>query len=292
MKICPKCHSEYVDSLNYCQKCGTPLIDKAAADPAWSNTETSSAEPVILKKKLSLAKKMLLAVLGLTLVLVIVYDYLGSLTSYLRVETTQLVATKTGGEISVGVDCDGLFWTVAECPEWLSTSHGEGKIHISAGANATGKMRKGQIVLESGKHQAAIAVVQTGVASYLQPQQQQLHFPRKGGRLTLKVNTDGGEWQVQYPSYLKANKVDENTLDLSVEENRGTVHEDYLLLTEDNVRAVVKVSQGGICKSCQGKGQMVCPFCSGVSSGYFVCYRCGGTGILRCSACRGAGIID
>lgn len=290
MKYCPKCHSEYVDSLNYCTRCGCPLETKEEGTAVPPIPEFST--PRTPKKKPSLWRRLLVFLAIAIALLIGGYNYLSNLTTYMGLNPNRVLAPKVGGEIKVAVETDGIFWGVEECPEWVDIDEGAKSLVVHFEKNESGHNRSGMIIVKSGKVLARMVVAQSGVATYLTTAKQYVHFDKAGGSDTLRVNTDGGDWQPHSSINWTMKKIDAQTFAISATENPGFAKDEYVYLEEDGQRAYVRVIQGGICPKCKGTGEIVCKVCQGIQRPGYKCFFCDGTGTQPCDECQGQGKID
>ena len=287
MKYCPKCHNEYVDTLNYCTQCGCPLETKTDDTPV-----PPAPAPRQPRKKGSVWRRLLLFLLVVIGLLVGGYNYVSNLTTYMGLNPNRVVAPKAGGEIKVAIEYDGFLWSIASAPDWVKISEGADSFVLQIEKNTTGRNRSGLITVKSGKILAQMAVGQQAVATYLKPATNYVHFSKAGGTDTLRVSTDGGDWQLRSSINWTAKKIDDHTFVLSAPENTGYAKSDYVYLEEDRQRAYVQVVQGGICKKCKGSGEIPCKVCQGVRYPGYNCFFCDNTGTQPCDECQGRGEIE
>ena len=290
MKYCPKCHNEYVDTLNYCTQCGCPLETRPEGAPVPPMPEFSKPAPP--RKKGSIWRRLFVALLVIIALLVGGYNYVSNLTTYMGLNPNRVVASKAGGEIRVAIEYDGFLWSIASAPEWVDIDEGADSFVLKFAKNTTGRQRSGRIVVESGKVVAQMMVGQQSEATFLTASSKYVHFSKAGGVDTLRVNTDGGDWQPRTSINWNIKKIDDHTFTLSASENAGYAKSDYIYLEEDRQRAYIQVVQGGICPQCKGTGEIPCKICHGTRYPGYNCFFCDNTGTQPCDNCQGRGEIE
>ena len=290
MKYCPKCHSEYVDTLNFCTQCGCPLETKVDGEPVPPVPENS--RPASPRKKGSIWRRLFLFLVVAIALLVGSYKYVSNLTTYMGLNPNRVVAPKAGGELSVSVEYDGFLWDIVSAPEWVEIDEQAASFTIKFAKNTTGRNRSGRITVKSGKVVAQMVVAQQAAATYLTPSEKYVHFGKAGGTDTLRVSTDGGDWEPRTSINWNIKKIDEHTFTLSASENAGYAKSDYIYLEEDRQRAYIQVIQGGICPKCKGTGEIPCKICHGTRYPGYNCFFCDNTGTQPCDECQGRGEIE
>ena len=262
MKECPKCHTQYDDTMSFCTKDGCRLIEPGNATVAENNP------PLRPKQKGGCLKKIVVSVVLLIIALVAFYNYIMNAATYLRVEPNMIKVVKAGGECKVDVDYDGYVWTINHKPDWVNIDERDEYFNITVMPNTTGQDRQGTITVQSGKRLAQVAIGQLGYATRLKTDEYSLNFSSSGGSQKLKCDENDDEYRT------------------------GTI-----VLSEDNVSQSVFVVQGGTCNVCHGEGDKTCSYCLGTGSSGFgwystTCMWCGGKGKLECSTCNGTGKRD
>ena len=287
MKYCPKCHNEYVDTLNFCTQCGCPLETKpeGVAQPV-------APSPRKPRKKVSVRRRLFILLLILVALLIGCYNYVSNLTTYIGLNPNRVVAPKAGGEVKVGIDYDGFLWSIDDSPEWVDIDSHADSFTVTFEKNTTGRNRSGIISVKSGKLLSRMVVVQQGRATYLSPSQSFIHFSKSGGVDTLRVSTDGGDWEPHCSINWTVKKIDEHTFSLLATENVGYAKTGYVCLEEDHQRAYIQVLQGGICTKCHGSGEISCKVCHGIRYPGHKCFFCNNTGTQPCDECQGRGEIE
>ena len=292
MKYCPKCHNEYVDSLNFCTQCGCPLekLEEGSSVPDYrSEASLRTTRP---RKKGSIWRRLFVAFLVVIALLVGAYNYVSNLTTYMGLNPNRVVAPKGGGKAKVAIEYDGFLWEIKSHPEWVTVHEGSDSFVVDFEKNASGRNRSGIITVQSGKVLAKVAIAQRAAATTVNVSKSVIHFSKAGGVDSLQVRTDGFNWQAEYPGFVTAEKSGDHTLILKAPRNDGYAKSGYLVVNEDYERKIVTIVQGGVCENCKGKGEIVCPICHGNSYSYFNCFGCGGRGIQTCNVCEGRGEID
>ncbi len=298
MKICPKCHTQYEDTMSFCLKDGAQLVTETTApatevkEPAFTPEQP---EPCPVPKKGSgCLKKIIIAAVVVIVGLVALYNYLMGAATYLRVEPNQLVATKGGGGCMVDVDYDGYIWQINHKPDWVEIDEHDRSLNVKVGPNTTGSPREGSITLQSGDHLAQIMIGQNHLATTINISRNKFSFDRSGGTKNVIIQTDGCNWDAQYTDWMTVTKEDGNTLRITCPANSGNYRTGTIKVYEDNVYTTLTVTQSGNCPTCCGAGELNCYHCGGTGQvGYGMyysqCLLCGGNGKLRCSACSGKG---
>lgn len=180
MKECPKCHKHYDDSMNFCTDFGVALVSNK--EFSRYSAQSNKVEPNNnTTKKTGCFKKIILTVVVVLVALLGLGSYVNNAATYLRVEPNQLVAPKGGGAIDVGIDYDGYVWTINHAPDWVEIDEKENSFEVFCGNNKTGTNLQGTITIQSGKHLAQVAIVQSGFATFIRGSKNQLHFKKGGG---------------------------------------------------------------------------------------------------------------
>lgn len=290
MKECPICHTVYDDNLNFCVKDGHELIDK----PIFSQFHSGGTTPPESKpKKGGCLKKIIIAAVVVVIGFVVLYRYMMNAATYLRVEPNQVVAAKCGGKINVSIDYDGYIWIINHKPDWVTVDENDNDFELSFDQNTSGSTRQGTITIQSGSLLTQVELSQNGNATYIKPSVSALKFDKGGSRKTIKVESDGIKWTVEYPNYLDV-EINGDSFTVEVPSNDGDFRQGIITVTEDNVRATITFQQAGKCPNCHGQGSMTCTACSGMgSTGYgfysMQCVWCGGRGSMNCGVCGGTG---
>lgn len=303
MKICPECHTEYDDTKNFCIRDGSQLVDAQTAGGGSGSVvegeENNGGDiPQPVKRKGGCLKMIIIALVIVVIAFIGLCHYAMNAATYLRVEPNQLVASKGGGEIKVGIDYDGYFWTINHAPEWINIDEGENDFIIRADKNDTGEPRQGTITIQSGKQLAQVAIIQNGVATYIKGSNSSLRFPREGGKQTVELETDGCDLQGKATNFMKTSFNNNQTaIDIEVGANNSSYRTGEVVVYEDNVTYTIQVTQSGDCPYCGGSGELTCSYCMGAGTigfGMFanICPACGGAGKIKCSSCNGTGELD
>lgn len=291
MKECPKCHTQYDDTMSFCTKDGCRLIEPGNATVAENNP------PLRPKQKGGCLKKIVVSVVLLIIALVAFYNYIMNAATYLRVEPNMIKVVKAGGECKVDVDYDGYVWTINHKPDWVNIDERDEYFNITVMPNTTGQDRQGTITVQSGKRLAQMAIGQLGYATRLKTDEYSLNFSSSGGSQKLKLDTDGCALQKDCPDWISVDEEKDGTLSITCDENDDEYRTGTIVLSEDNVSQSVFVVQGGTCNVCHGEGDKTCSYCLGTGSSGFgwystTCMWCGGKGKLECSTCNGTGKRD
>ena len=292
MKECPKCHKHYDDSMNFCTDCGVALVNNK--EFSRYSAQSNKVEPNNnTTKKTGCFKKIVLTVVVVLVALFGLGSYVNNAATYLRVEPNQLVAPKGGGAIDVGIDYDGYVWTINHAPDWVEIDEKENSFEVFCGNNKTGANLQGTITIQSGKHLAQVAIVQSGFATFIRGSKNQLHFKKKGGVTTVEFESDGCHLQVEAPDYIQTSVIG-HKVEITCHANSETYRSGIIRVYEDNQSWIINFSQGGKCDKCNGTGEATCVSCwgqggTGFGMYYTSCYACGGSGKVECSSCGGSG---
>ena len=318
MKECPQCHRQYADTQNFCTVDGYQLVD--AVQPTASEQTTSSSDANSSQstgstgtangqsgpttgtaspnprpqQKTGCLKKILIAAVVVVIGFVALYNYLKNAATYLRVEPSELVATKSGGTAKVDIDYDGYFWTINHRPDWLLIEESDSSFNLTATANTTGQAREGSITIQSGKLIAQVVVRQSGVATRLTTSKSSLKASRDGLSTDITVETDGCHWETEHSDWIEVTADGTSKLTVNCPVNSGDYRTGFVRVKEDNVYATITVTQGGKCNLCHGAGSSTCQVCYGMGGSgfgmyYSGCFACGGSGKIPCGFCSGSG---
>lgn len=315
MKECPKCHTRYDDSQNFCTKDGEKLVVveekktetaakpvpiKRTKDPHEGGEETvvrsqiGSPKGGSNSKKGGAGGKILIALVLIAVAGFAVYNYLNNSATYLRVEPEQITVPKGGGHYDVGIDYDGHMWKVNYSPDWVSASKDGQSVYVLVSPNTTGETREGSVTVQSGKLHTSVEIKQNAYATVLRSSFTTLTFSKSGGIQGFEVETDGAGWEAYYPEWLTVTNSDYEILNVECPENEGEYRTGLITLKEDYLQFSISVTQGGVCDQCHGKGTVPCSVCMGAGGfGYGMyytqCMSCGGTGSVQCGFCHGSG---
>lgn len=287
MKECPKCHTSYDDSMNFCTKDGCQLVDYTA------DSSNNNAPQPKSKKKGGCLKKIIVAIIILVVALVAFYNYVMNAATYLRTEPNQIGAVKAGGECKIGVDYDGYVWLINHKPDWVDIDEHDNSFTIKVNPNQTGQAREGSITIQSGKQLAQVLIRQMGYATQIKASENSLKFPSSGGKETINIITDGCRWEAQFPNWISVTNSEDGVV-ISCQSNSAEYRTGNIVFKEDNVSTTIYVTQGGLCNDCHGNGETSCSYCWGMGGSnygmfYTPCVWCGGLGKLKCGACGGSG---
>lgn len=290
MKECPKCHTQYDDSMNFCIKDGSQLVDVNITSP-----NNSVSQPK-MKKKGGCMKKIIVAIVIVVIVMVAFYNYIMNAATYLRAEPNQIGSIKAGGECKVEIDYDGYVWLINHKPDWVDIDENDNDFTIKVNPNQTGQAREGSITIQSGKQLAQVVITQMGNATRIKASENSLKFSSSGGERTINIATDGCGWKAQFPDWISV-RDDEKGAVIVCHRNTDEYRTGSVTFQEDNVSTTIYVTQGGICNNCHGKGEVNCSCCWGMGgSGYGMfytqCMWCGGSGKFKCSTCDGSGMRE
>lgn len=294
MKECPICHEVYDDNLNYCVRDGHELIDKHAKFQQASLFRSKQTEkPATSPKKNGCLKKVIIAAVVVVIGFVIMYRYMMNAATYLRVEPNQVIAAKCGGSTNVSIDYDGYIWVINHKPDWVTVEENDNDFELTFSPNTSGGVRQGTITIQSGGLLTQVELAQNAYATTIKPSVSVLKFDKAGGRKTVKVESDGIKWEVEYPQFLKIEAEDDGFI-VEASSNDGDFRQGYITITEDNARTSVNFQQGGKCPSCHGSGSLACSMCGGLGGTgfgfyYTQCGWCGGRGSYNCNSCGGKG---
>lgn len=294
MKECPICHTIFDDNLNFCVKDGHELIDKPVGFQQTSQFHSGGTEqPAAKPKKGGCLKKIIIAAVVVVIGFIILYRYMMNAATYLRVEPNSIVAAKCGGKTTISIDFDGYIWFINHKPDWVTVDEHDKDFELSFNPNTSGSIRQGTITVQSGNLLAQVELSQNANATFIKPSVFALKFEKSGGRKTVKVETDGTKWTVEYPKFLDV-KTSGDSFTVEASTNDGDYRQGIITITEDNVRTSISFQQAGKCPNCHGQGSMTCTMCGGAgSSGYGMYYMqcgwCGGRGSINCAICGGTG---
>ena len=296
MKECLKCHKVYDDSMNFCTSCGSALENMPETGNSTDSTSsTGSTPPPIVppRKKSSILKKVIISVAIVLLAVFVIGSHINNAATYLRIEPNQIVAPKSGGEITIDIDYDGYLWSINHQPDWVEIEKDKNSFTIKVKPNRSQNNRQGTITVQSGKLLTQVKVGQSGFATFIRASKNQMSFPKKGGIENVEVQTDGINWKIQSDDFIKTAKVNDSTLKISVPQNTSTQRNGKVVIGEDGRQWAIYVHQGGKCHYCNGTGKSTCTACYGTGSLlYSTCYYCGGTGLQDCRTCGGSGEIE
>lgn len=289
MKICPKCHTKYDDSMSFCVKDGCQLQENLSGE-----TPMTSSKP---NKRKGCLKAFIITLVVFILGIFLLYRHVMNAATYLRTEPEVLTAAKGGGTGKVDIDYDGYVWTINHQPDWVSIDEYENYFEIAVEPNKTGQNREGTITIQSGKLLTQVVVRQFAYATVLNVSESKLHFGKDGGSETVSLETDGCEWKAQFPQWIDVEETEQGDLRISCSENEGEYRTGSVVIQEDQIVTTIFLSQGGECNVCHGDGEISCSSCWGTGSSGFgfysmSCFACGGTGKVACSSCNGLGYIE
>ena len=287
MKECPKCHTQYDDSMNFCTNDGCQLVDVSA--PSLKNQIRQSQ----MKKKGGCLKKIIVSLVIIVIAMIAFYNYIMNAATYLRVEPNQIGSVKAGGECKIEIDYDGYIWLINHKPEWVDIDESDNDFTIKVHPNQTGQERDGSITIQSGKQLAQVVIKQLGYATRIKASENNLKFSSSGGKETITIASDGCEWKAQFPEWISV-RDNEDGVVISCQSNSEEYRTGTVIFKEDNVSATVYITQGGLCNNCHGKGEISCSSGwgmggSGFGMYYMNCMWCGGSGKIKCGACDGSG---
>ena len=294
MKECPKCHTQYDDSMNFCTKCGVSLVKKTQESTDVHSTVTNHVQEEKTSKNGGCLKKIIIAIVVVLIGLYALGHYVQNAATYLRVEPNQLVASKCGGEIKVDIDYDGYIWEVNHVPDWVEIEENENDFNVKVLPNTTGTSRKGSITIQSGSQLAQVVISQAGQATYIKASASSLSFDTSGGSKTVDVDTDGGDYQIESSDFIDVKADNEGKVRISVGDNDDGYRTGTVRIYEDNVSWTISVVQHGVCEYCNGEGERTCNVCGGSGVYYYgmmssACMTCGGNGKVTCPYCGGSG---
>ena len=197
-----------------------------------------------------------------------------------------------GGEKTIVVTADGKY-DIEDCPEWVQTTVEESTLTIIVGENTTGAKRECVIRLVGKDVEVPITIFQADKCTYINVPESEVTIPKEGGDVTLDIDTDGGNLQVESPEGVTA-EYSGGKLKVSAPANEGGTIDGTVTLSCDNVTTEVKVTvEGNICPTCNGTGKVRCTSCGGRGwsmndSGFAYtivgCTSCGGSGYYSDSA--------
>lgn len=289
MKICPKCHTKYDDSMSFCVKDGCQLQENSSG----GSVEISSKP----NKRRGCLKTIVITLIVIILGLFLLYRHIMNAATYLRTEPEVLTAAKGGGTGKVDIDYDGYVWNINHQPDWVGIDEFDSYFEISVEPNKTGQNREGTITIQSGKLLTQVVVRQFAYATVMNVSENKLHFGKDGGEKTVSLETDGCEWKAQFPQWINLNETEDGNLNFTCSGNEGEFRTGSVVIQEDQMVATIFLSQGGICNVCHGDGEVTCSSCWGTGSSGFgfysmSCFACGGAGKVECSTCKGLGYIE
>lgn len=287
MKECPKCHTQYDDSINFCTNDGCRLVDDSAPS---SNNQIRHTQT---KKKGGCLKNIIVITVIVVIAMIAFYNYIMNAATYLRAEPNQIGFVKAGGECKIDIDYDGYVWLINHKPDWVEIEENDNDFTIRVNPNQTGQARDGSITIQSGKHLAQVEIKQLGFATRIKVSDSSLKFSSSGGNEKLYIETDGCGWEAQFPNWISVQS-DEDGAAIRCRRNTEDYRTGTVIFKEDNVSTTVYVTQGGTCNNCHGDGETSCGNCWGMGgSGYGMfyaqCLWCGGSGKIKCGVCGGSG---
>lgn len=287
MKECPKCHTQYDDSMNFCTNDGCQLVDVSALSLKNQIRQSQT------KKKGGCLKKIIVSLVIIVIAMIAFYNYIMNAATYLRVEPNQIGSVKAGRECKIEIDYDGYVWMINHKPDWVDIEEHDNDFTIRVNRNETGQARDGSITIQSGKHLAQVEIKQLGFATRIKVSDSYLKFSSSGGNEKLYIDTDGCGWEAQFPNWISVQS-DEYGAAIRCLRNTEDYRTGTVIFKEDNVSTTVYITQGGTCNNCHGKGEITCSGCWGMGgSGYGMfyaqCLWCGGSGKIKCGVCGGSG---
>ena len=234
MKECPICHTVYDDNLNFCVKDGHELIDKPVGFQQTSQFHSGGTEqPTAKPKRGGCLKKIIIAAVVVVIGLVILYRYMMNAATYLRVEPNSIVAAKCGGKTNISIDFDGYIWFINHKPDWVTVDEHDKDFELSFNPNTSGSIRQGTITVQSGNLLAQVELSQNANATFIKPSVSVLKFEKSGGHKTVKVETDGTKWTVEYPKFLDV-ETSGDSFTVEASTNDGDYRQGIITITEDN----------------------------------------------------------
>lgn len=290
MKECPKCHTQYDDSMNFCTKDGCQLVDVSAQS---SNNQIRHTQT---KKKGGCLKKIIVSTVIVLIVIAVLYNYIMNAATYLRTEPNQISSVKAGGECKVEIDYDGYVWLINHKPDWVDVDENDDDFTIMVCPNQTGQAREGSITIQSGKQLAQVVIKQMGLATRIKASENTLKFSSSGGKETITIATDGCGWKAQFPEWISVRENEDGVV-IFCQKNSEEYRTGNVIFKEDNVSTTVYITQGGKCNNCHGSGEITCSSCwgqggSGIGFYYTRCFWCGGAGQFKCGVCNGSGVRE
>ena len=287
MKECPKCHTQYDDSINFCTNDGCQLVDVSAKN------SNSQIQQIQTKKKGGCLKKIILSTVIVVIALIAFYNYIMNAATYLRTEPDQICFVKAGGECKIEIDYDGYVWSVNHKPNWVDIEKNDNDFTIKINPNQTGQAREGSVTIQSGKQLAQVVITQMGYATRIEASTNTLKFSSSGGKETITIATDGCSWKAQFPEWISVRDSEDGVV-ISCQRNSEEYRTGTVVFKEDNVSTTIYITQGGLCNNCHGNGENSCVNCLGMGgSGYGMfysqCFWCGGSGKIKCGVCGGSG---
>lgn len=290
MKYCEYCKITFSDDVNFCTSCGRALVP---ASESMQKGATKNESPRPKKKGKSILKAFLITLAVLAIGFFMLINHISNAATYLRVEPNILVANKNGGETIVDIDYDGYVWVINHTPDWVEVEELEQSFSVKVEENLTGYNREGSITVQSGDFLAQVVIQQKGQATYIKASKTSIHFDDDGGRETITIETDGCNYNVEYPDFLSVS-TDDNEIKIKAYSNSDEYRSGYVTISEDNVRTRIHVTQGGTCNNCHGSGSVSCAQCMGQGGWgygmfYSQCWLCHGTGSYNCGTCDGTG---
>lgn len=301
MKHCNICNADFPDSLSFCTRCGSKLVDKAEnsqtnVDGSGSHSDGNTSKEQKPKKKAGkIIKRILIAVVAVVAVLFLWGSHLMNSTTYLTFNSQGALFAKSGGETEVNIDYDGYVWEVNYKPSWIDIDEYDSSFKISCDPNTTGQDREDHITIKSGKVVQSLPVGQFGATQYIRLSESNITSDTDGGSIHIDIETDGSGPEISYPKFCKIEDKSSDGFTLVVKDNDEYSRSGTLYVKEDNVTASIHISQKGKCSDCGGDGEKTCPSCGGLgSTGWGMysmnCFTCGGRGYISCYSCSGTGI--
>lgn len=194
MKECPKCHTQYDDSMNFCTNDGCQLVDVSAQSLKNQIRQSQT------KKKGGCLKKIIVITVIVVIAMIAFYNYIMNAATYLRAEPNQIGSVKAGGECKVEIDYDGYVWLINHKPEWVDIDENDNDFTIRVNPNQTGQAREGSITIQSGKQLAQVVIKQMGYATRIKASENTLNFSSSGGKEAITIETDGCGWEASFPN--------------------------------------------------------------------------------------------
>lgn len=295
---CNKCGSMNEDDASSCTNCGYHFVRNeqylkiTPQDMYINHNKKIKSSPIYTKWEFWVL--LLVITIG-----VVYFINRSNPATYIQASPKQEPFLRTGGFYDMDIDTDGD-WEISYCSDWITAKPIEKGLRIICSSNNSGENRKGWITLSSGKTHVRIDVYQNGFASYIKIDKSHLNVGKAGGTYTLTVQTDGEDFNVQYPNYCTVN-TSTASFRITIPENNGWARTDNVTVYSDKQAINLTFSQKGLCPICDGTGEMICGKCGGsgnIITGYDYfgnttienCTDCNGSGKLECTTCEGTGI--
>ena len=203
--------------------------------------------------------------------------------TYLRADVETIEAESDGETNELVLHSDGTDFQLVSSPEWVMTMLTDSILKYVVEENTGNANREGEIVVSCGEQKLVLKVVQGLPATKLSVNPTSLAIPKEGGTLTVNVDTDASNPKVTAPEGFTATYADGK---LTVEATPEAKKEGTITLKTGKLKATITLSEKpDVCSRCGGSGRVTCTECKGEGITFFehdgcalgmCCDRCDG----------------